>query len=85
MKPCIVEIIQKKGITAWRVSKYGDISPYSVQMRENTDQKKLRIWTLFTQWMSLMITINDLENRFVNYISITNLTKNEVFNRDFCR
>ena len=39
------------------MSKYGvfsgpylrSISPYSVQMRENTDQKKLRIWTLFTQ------------------------------------
>ena len=26
-----------------------DISPYSVQMRENTDQKKLRIWILFMQ------------------------------------
>ena len=25
------------------------ISPYSVRMRENTDQKKLGIWTLFTQ------------------------------------
>ena len=25
------------------------ISPYSVWMRENTEQKKLRIWTLFTQ------------------------------------
>ena len=25
------------------------ISPYSVQTRENTDQEKLRIWTLFTQ------------------------------------
>ena len=25
------------------------ISPYSVRMRENTDQKKIRIWTLFTQ------------------------------------
>ena len=24
-------------------------SPYSVQKRGNTDQKKLRIWTLFTQ------------------------------------
>ena len=24
-------------------------SPYSVRKRENTDQKKLRIWTLFTQ------------------------------------
>ena len=25
------------------------ISPYSVRMRENTDQKNLLIWTLFTQ------------------------------------
>ena len=25
-------------------------SSYSVQMRENTDQKKIRAWTLFTQW-----------------------------------
>ena len=24
-------------------------SPYSVQKRENTDQNKLRIWTLFKQ------------------------------------
>ena len=29
------------------------ISPYSVEMRENTIQKKLRIWTLFTQWYQL--------------------------------
>ena len=26
-----------------------EVSLYSVQMRENTDQKLLRIWTLFTQ------------------------------------
>ena len=25
-------------------------SPYSIQIRVNTDQKKLRIWTLFAQW-----------------------------------
>ena len=33
-------------------TEYGDLvckSPDSVQMRENADQKKLRIWTLFTQ------------------------------------
>ena len=33
-------------------SKYGDLlsnCPYSVQIQENTDQKKLHIWTLFTQ------------------------------------
>ena len=31
-------------------TEYG-ISPYSVRMRQNTDQKKLRIWTHFTQCM----------------------------------
>ena len=33
-------------------TEYGEIrsiSPYSVRMLENTDQKKLHIWTLFTQ------------------------------------
>ena len=33
-------------------AEYGDIqskSPYSARVPENTDQKKLRIWTLFTQ------------------------------------
>ena len=33
-------------------TEYGEIlriSLYSVRMQENTDQKKLRIWTLFTQ------------------------------------
>ena len=33
-------------------TEYGGLlrkSPYTVQMRENTDQKKLSIWTVFTQ------------------------------------
>ena len=33
-------------------TEYGDLrskSPYSVQIRENKDQKKLRIWTIFVQ------------------------------------
>ena len=30
-------------------------SPYLVRIQENTDQKKLRIWTLFTQWMLLRV------------------------------
>ena len=33
-------------------TEYGDLrseSPYSVRIWGNTDQKKLRIWTLFTQ------------------------------------
>ena len=35
-------------------TEYGEIrsiSPYSVLMRENTVQKKLHIWTFFTQWL----------------------------------
>ena len=49
-------------------AEYGQIlciSPYSVQMRENADQKKLRIWTVFTQWafyrfliLSVTLTVN---------------------------
>ena len=38
-------------------TEYGDLrskSPYLVQIQENTDQKKLRIWTLFTQWGSFL-------------------------------
>ena len=34
-------------------TEYGDLlrkSPYSVRIRENTDQKKLRSWTFFSQW-----------------------------------
>ena len=34
-------------------SEYGDLlrkSSDSVRIRKNTDQKKLRVWTLFTQW-----------------------------------
>ena len=41
-------------------TKYGEIrgiSPYLVQIRENTDQKKLRIWTLFAQWILLCILL----------------------------
>ena len=29
------------------------ISPYSVEMRENMDQKNLSIWTLFTQYLGI--------------------------------
>ena len=41
-------------------TEYGELlrkSPYSVQIQENTDQKKLRIWRLFTQWLSLGILL----------------------------
>ena len=36
-------------------TEYGDLQskyPYSVRKQENTDQKKLRIWTLFTQYFA---------------------------------
>ena len=48
--------------TAWKVSKYRifpgpyfhafglNTERYSVRVRENTDQERLRIWTLFTQY-----------------------------------
>ena len=50
-------------LTAWKVSKYRVFSgPYSVRLRENMDQKKLRIWTHFTQCtvcllLSFLITV----------------------------
>ena len=63
-------------ITAWKVSKYGAfsgsyfpvfglrVSPYSVGMRGKTNQKKLRIWTLFTQWIFLCIRQFILQRSF---------------------
>ena len=43
-----------KMFTVWKVSKYGVFSgPYSVPMQEIRTKKKLRIWTLFTQWLAL--------------------------------
>ena len=33
-------------------------SPFSVQIQENTEQKKLRIWTLFTQWLDTFYRCN---------------------------
>ena len=49
------------------LTEYGDLrgkSPYSVRIQENTDHKKLRIWTLhavmFTSVISKSIGINCL-------------------------
>ena len=43
----------------WKVSKYGVFSdPYFPAFGLNTDQKKLRIWTLFTQ---LIIISNQMK------------------------
>ena len=50
---------------------------YSVRIQENTDQKKLRIWTIFTQWISLFFlfeknfrVINSLLLTFTKFWSI---------------
>ena len=36
-------------------TKYGDLRSKSPYIQENTDQKILRIWTLFTQWRYLIL------------------------------
>ena len=41
-------------------AEYGEIlyiSPYSVQMRVNRDQKKLSIWTLYTHWVLITMML----------------------------
>ena len=38
--------------TAWKVSKCGVFSGPYFRIQENTNQKKLRIWTLFMQWQA---------------------------------
>ena len=50
---------------------------YSVRIQENTDQKKLRIWTIFTQWISLFFlfeknfrVVNSLRLTFTKFWSI---------------
>ena len=67
MKIKVKKIIEI-GLTAWKVSKYGVFSgtyfPYSVRIQENTDQKKLYIWTLFTQWLDkLSVCISAIQAR----------------------
>ena len=47
-------------------------SPYSVQIQENTDHKKLRIWTLFTRFLNL----KSPPNQFVlSFIFVTSTLK----------
>ena len=62
--------MSKYGVFFWPVfscirTKYRDLlgkSLYLVWMQENTDQKKLRIWTLFMQYYYL------LEENFVRSV-----------------
>ena len=39
-----------KGLISKRITK----SPYAVRIQENAGQKKLHIWTLFTQWIIIV-------------------------------
>ena len=72
-------------------TEYGDLrskSPYSVRIQNNTDQKKLRIWTLFTQcsvypiWIFTCKTINRYIWKACKNCSV--LTANTPY-RDDCR
>ena len=45
-------------------------SPYSVRMRVNTDQKKLRIWTLFTQCFLVRFIVSSNADNW-RYFKIT--------------
>ena len=66
-------------------------SPYSVGIQENTDRKKLRIWTLFTQcsswWRSVKMKIfagynliKTKKKTFAPYCSNTVLVDNKIVN-----
>ena len=46
-------------ITARKVSKYGD---FLVQIQKNKDQKKIRTWTFFTQYLVLLFC-----NKYLSY------------------
>ena len=37
-------------------------SPYSVRIKQNTDQKKLRIWTSLTQWYTYAWSLSRVQN-----------------------
>ena len=81
-KPHCVKSVEKRSIF-WSVfsrirTKNGEIlrnSSYSVRMRKNTDQNKLRIWTLFTQclrneWLqSYNLNIISLQQFFIKFRS----------------
>ena len=55
MKSVQIPIFSGPYFPAFGLNTESSISPYSVRMRENTDQKKLRIWTFFTLCKYLQI------------------------------
>ena len=58
------------------------ISPHSVRMRENTDQKKLHIWTLFKQCVFNQFIIFSL---FISFIFTTSLSLFNLFSTNVAR
>ena len=40
-----------------KIEKYLGLSWHSVQLWKNTDQKEIRIWTIFTQWIATAVSI----------------------------
>ena len=57
------------------------ISPYSVRLRENTDQKKLRIWKLFTQYQ-LQNTLKQLRGN-IKELNSGDIIKLKMLSKDF--
>ena len=45
-------------------------SPYSVGIRENTDQKKLRIWTLFMPWFTDITNLHSFSNKHLLFSGV---------------
>ena len=73
---CTAWKVSKYGVFFWSVFsciwiEHGDLrskSQYSVQIQENTDQEKLRIWTLFTQWWTVVFWISYIKLYNNNFI-----------------
>ena len=59
------------------------LASYSVSMRENTDKKKLLIWTLFTQWRLCQKFIKDSFLRNEKRLIIFE-KKASLLNFDYC-
>ena len=58
-------------------TEYGDPhrkSPYSVQIQDNTDRKKLRIWTLFTQCALVSVYANTGWEKTTSLVSSVAIT-----------
>ena len=55
---------------------------YSIRIQENTDQKKLRIWTLFTQWSLQASNYNGRDSVSSNDLNPIN-SVNQLYRKQF--